>query len=86
MRGEKYSATSWIHVETFGHAAVQQPTTCADTQPACAQWAASGECERNSAFMKGSDSAVGHCRLSCKVCRVCQPGDVLCERANAGTA
>jgi prolyl 4-hydroxylase len=86
VRGEKYSATSWIHVEPFGHTTVQQPTTCADAEPACAQWAASGECERNSAYMKGSDSAVGHCRLSCKVCRACQPGDVLCERANAGTA
>ena len=33
--------------------------------------------------MRGNDQMRGNCRLSCKLCRVCQPGDVLCERENA---
>ena len=72
-----------IHVEPFGHttAKVEQPSGCTDKYPKkCPAWAASGECEANPEFMKGSDDSVGQCRLSCKVCKVCAEGDVLCER------
>lgn len=83
LRGTKYSATKWIHVEPFGHAGAEQPVTCEDTRPECASWATRGECERNPAFMVGTARTAGACRLACGACRRCPSGDVLCERENA---
>ncbi|EFN58979.1 hypothetical protein CHLNCDRAFT_137600 [Chlorella variabilis] len=83
VRGVKYSATKWVHVEPFGHTTVQQPSRCEDARVECPQWAAAGECDSNPVYMKGSEVSVGSCRLSCKVCRPCPKGDVLCERENA---
>ncbi|PSC72973.1 putative prolyl 4-hydroxylase 6 [Micractinium conductrix] len=86
VTGTKYSATSWIHVSPWGAAPVSktQPQygVCKDNDPKCPQWAAAGECDANPVYMRGTDAARGNCRLSCKVCRVCMPGDILCEREN----
>ncbi|KAL4422743.1 hypothetical protein ABPG75_008940 [Micractinium tetrahymenae] len=86
VRGTKFSATSWIHVAPFGTVTAQQSQpgfgACRDNNDECPQWAAAGECTRNPVFMRGQGIVRGHCRLSCKVCRVCAAGDVLCEREN----
>ncbi|KAL4447638.1 hypothetical protein ABPG75_004857 [Micractinium tetrahymenae] len=68
IRGVKFSATKWIHVEEFGQADVSDPPAegCADSRPECKTWAADGECERNKGYMVGPR---GHCRLSCGECQ-----------------
>ncbi|MCO5587110.1 hypothetical protein L7F22_041057 [Adiantum nelumboides] len=67
IEGEKWSATKWIHVGSFGWA-MPKPTGCADEHERCAEWAAAGECTKNPAYMVGSDQYAGACRKSCKVC------------------
>ena len=70
----KWTATKWIHVSEFQVAAVMArapPGVCADLNEACANWAKSGECDKNPSYMKGSVSARdGQCRLSCNACGV----------------
>jgi prolyl 4-hydroxylase len=67
VRGVKYSATSWAHVEPFlagGVAATATPqasSVCRDNNDSCRHWASIGECEKNPVYMKSN------CRLSCKV-------------------
>ena len=76
IRGEKWSAPLWIRQSAFqpGAAAESaapdgQPSgSCVDLHKACAQWAQSGECERNAKFMTGADGSVGQCRESCNAC------------------
>ncbi|KAJ6833479.1 putative prolyl 4-hydroxylase 6 [Iris pallida] len=41
---------------------------CTDEDNNCADWAASGECQRNPVFMLGSTDYYGSCRKSCGVC------------------
>ncbi|OVA04395.1 Metridin-like ShK toxin [Macleaya cordata] len=69
IEGEKWSATKWIHVDSFdknvgggggGH--------CTDDNDRCEQWAALGECTKNPEYMLGSPDLPGSCRRSCKVC------------------
>lgn len=67
IEGEKWSATKWIHVGSFGWTR-PKPTGCTDENERCAEWAAAGECTKNPAYMIGSDQYVGACRKSCKVC------------------
>jgi prolyl 4-hydroxylase len=55
---------------------------CVDLDARCAEWAGKGECERNAAFMTGSEAFAGRCRRACKAC--CPAGDVLCMRALEG--
>ena len=55
---------------------------CRDNNSNCGVWAEAGECEANPIYMRGDSSVRGNCRLSCKVCRPCHPGDVVCEREN----
>ncbi|OIT33350.1 PREDICTED: probable prolyl 4-hydroxylase 12 isoform X1 [Nicotiana attenuata] len=43
-------------------------TNCTDEDENCAQWAATGECERNAVFMVGSPDYYGTCRKSCNAC------------------
>ncbi|XP_016471450.1 putative prolyl 4-hydroxylase 12 isoform X1 [Nicotiana tabacum] len=43
-------------------------TNCTDEDDNCAQWAATGECERNAVFMVGSPDYYGTCRKSCNAC------------------
>lgn len=64
-KGEKWSATKWMHVSTFGLSAAAQKAKwgdCIDVEASCAAWAADGECEKNSAYMHEN------CKLSCKIC------------------
>lgn len=41
---------------------------CVDTNVACRDWAAKGECENNRPFMVGKDVQPGACRESCNAC------------------
>lgn len=69
IEGEKWSATKWIHVRSFDRPIIQTETgDCVDKNENCPQWAAAGECKRNSLYMVGSDDTNGFCRKSCKVC------------------
>ena len=54
----------------FQHKApVRQPAgECMDFNDNCRAWASEGECERNSAYMTGSDGTLGQCRESCGLC------------------
>ena len=65
-KGDKWSATKWIHVGAFGHSSDWQRAKwgdCLDSDDNCASWAKSGECEKNPGYMKEE------CRLSCKLCK-----------------
>ncbi|KAI7845460.1 hypothetical protein COHA_001010 [Chlorella ohadii] len=72
VRGVKYSATSWAHIEPFlaggaaAKAAPQPPSACRDNHASCPQWAKMGECDKNPVYMQGDQNVRGHCRLSCK--------------------
>jgi len=67
IEGEKWSATKWIHVDSFDKnlAAVGN---CTDGNESCERWAALGECTKNREYMIGSTDLPGYCRRSCKVC------------------
>lgn len=64
-KGEKWSATKWIHVGTYDKTAAWQKDRwkgCDDIEEHCGYWAGTGECEKNPSYMHR------HCRLSCKLC------------------
>ncbi|KAK4477639.1 hypothetical protein RD792_016880 [Penstemon davidsonii] len=65
IKGEKWSATKWIHVRAFNKPTYSE---CEDENPNCLAWALKGECEKNPMYMVGSNSTPGFCRKSCKVC------------------
>ncbi|KAI8463183.1 MAG: hypothetical protein J3K34DRAFT_381121 [Monoraphidium minutum] len=65
LKGEKWSATKWIHVAPYGGTAAEQKAKwgdCIDTNPQCPGWAERGECATNPKFM------LSGCRLSCGKC------------------
>lgn len=65
LKGEKWSATKWIHVAPFGGQPPPKPVDpngCEDTHPQCAEWAFFGECDKNPGFM------LSGCKKACKVC------------------
>ncbi|GBF92736.1 prolyl 4-hydroxylase-like [Raphidocelis subcapitata] len=65
LKGEKWSATKWIHVSGFRTSADVMKAKwagCVDQSEHCAAWAATGECDRNAAYMAAS------CRLACGLC------------------
>ncbi|CAA7395330.1 unnamed protein product [Spirodela intermedia] len=66
IEGEKWSATKWIHVRPFE--LPRRRGGCVDEDLKCPQWAAAGECQKNPLYMVGSESSLGFCRRSCKVC------------------
>ncbi|KAK8268621.1 hypothetical protein V6Z12_D11G077000 [Gossypium hirsutum] len=69
IKGEKWSATKWIHVRSFDTAKRQSVNRdCVDENENCATWASAGECEKNPSYMIGSEDYYGYCRKSCKVC------------------
>lgn len=69
IKGEKWSATKWIHVRSFDTAKWQSVNRdCVDENENCATWASAGECEKNPSYMIGSEDYYGYCRKSCKVC------------------
>lgn len=61
LKGTKYSATKWIHVGTFNKNLLAS-SGCEDSMEKCDEWAAWGECEKNTAFM------MSNCRRSCNAC------------------
>ncbi|XP_022741220.1 probable prolyl 4-hydroxylase 7 [Durio zibethinus] len=69
IKGEKWSATKWIHVRSFD--TLQRHSAngdCIDENDNCPIWAKAGECEKNPTYMVGSEESYGYCRKSCKVC------------------
>ena len=64
LKGEKYSATKWIHVGAFniGRVVKASPKGCRDENALCEEWADMGECERNPGYMRDT------CKLSCRLC------------------
>ncbi|KAG9147318.1 hypothetical protein Leryth_020578 [Lithospermum erythrorhizon] len=67
IAGEKWSATKWIHVDSFDK--ILAPTgNCTDSNDNCDRWAALGECAKNPEYMVGTPDLPGSCRRSCKVC------------------
>ena len=67
IEGEKWSATKWIHVDSFD-TIVSDHTSCVDNNASCERWAELGECTNNPEYMVGSPELPGYCRKSCKVC------------------
>ncbi|GMN46524.1 hypothetical protein TIFTF001_015714 [Ficus carica] len=67
IEGEKWSATKWIHVDSF-EKDLSAGGDCADQNESCEKWAALGECTKNKEYMVGSPELPGYCRRSCKVC------------------
>ncbi|CAI5485562.1 unnamed protein product [Closterium sp. Naga37s-1] len=70
ITGEKWSATKWIHVDSFDPP-FRDPDVCQDDDVNCGDWARAGECEKNPKFMKGTGKTqyeLGFCRKSCRVC------------------
>ncbi|KAI3469471.1 hypothetical protein Pfo_026134 [Paulownia fortunei] len=65
--GEKWSATKWIHVDSFDKI-VGAGGNCTDASENCERWASLGECTKNPEYMIGSSDLPGYCRKSCKVC------------------
>ncbi|KAL5980636.1 hypothetical protein ACLOJK_028544 [Asimina triloba] len=70
IKGEKWSATKWIHVKSFD-APVKHESSgdCVDEHELCSHWAAAGECQKNPLYMVGSPTSGGFCRKSCNVCK-----------------
>ncbi|KAF3326341.1 prolyl 4-hydroxylase [Carex littledalei] len=69
IKGEKWSATKWIHVKSFDRVIPQQSADgCEDQNEQCASWAAVGECAKNPNYMVGNKNSPGFCRKSCGVC------------------
>ncbi|XP_037495766.1 probable prolyl 4-hydroxylase 4 isoform X2 [Jatropha curcas] len=67
IEGEKWSATKWIHVDSFSKN-LEADGNCTDLNESCERWAALGECTKNPEYMVGSAELPGYCRRSCKVC------------------
>ncbi|KAL6581837.1 putative prolyl 4-hydroxylase 4 [Orobanche minor] len=65
--GEKWSATKWIHVDSFDKI-VGPGGNCTDSHDNCERWSSLGECTKNPEYMIGSSDLPGYCRKSCKVC------------------
>ncbi|KAJ0092983.1 hypothetical protein Patl1_25524 [Pistacia atlantica] len=67
IEGEKWSATKWIHVDSFDKN-VEASGNCTDMNVSCERWAALGECTNNPEYMVGTAELPGYCRRSCKLC------------------
>ncbi|XP_044506975.1 probable prolyl 4-hydroxylase 7 [Mangifera indica] len=67
IKGEKWSATKWIHVRSFDKAE-KVPVGCDDEDMNCPLWAKEGECRKNPSYMVGTETSPGYCRKSCNVC------------------
>ncbi|KAF6254960.1 hypothetical protein COO60DRAFT_261018 [Scenedesmus sp. NREL 46B-D3] len=94
IKGEKWSATKWIHVAHFAAGSevpkeVKRviyapppppiPAWCKDENKAkCSVWAESGECMANPGFMIGDKNRPGSCLASCGRC------DLLPDPTTAG--
>ncbi|GMP76829.1 hypothetical protein CsSME_00033342 [Camellia sinensis var. sinensis] len=67
IEGEKWSATKWIHVDSFDKV-VRHGGNCTDGNENCERWAALGECTKNPEYMVGTPELPGYCRRSCRIC------------------
>ncbi|XP_015888332.1 probable prolyl 4-hydroxylase 4 [Ziziphus jujuba] len=67
IEGEKWSATKWIHVDSFDKD-LGAGGNCTDMNASCQRWADLGECEKNPEYMVGTPELPGYCRRSCKMC------------------
>lgn len=67
IKGEKWSATKWIHVASFDKI-LSSHLNCTDSNPSCERWATLGECTKNPEYMVGTSELPGYCRRSCNVC------------------
>ncbi|XP_023006272.1 probable prolyl 4-hydroxylase 4 [Cucurbita maxima] len=67
LEGEKWSATKWIHVDSFSKN-LGNIGDCTDLNESCERWAALGECTKNPEYMVGSAELPGYCRRSCRIC------------------
>jgi prolyl 4-hydroxylase len=71
IRGEKWSATKWMHVGSFakGHKMdFGDPSVCDDENENCEEWASKGECENNPNYMTGLPKEDGFCMRACGKC------------------
>ena len=75
VKGKKWTATKWIHLEPFEQKGLQVATqgegleySCADLSPHCLYWATTNQCNESAAFMIGNSEYPGQCRKSCNVC------------------
>lgn len=69
IKGEKWSATKWIHVRSFDEPVRRSAEgECVDENEHCAMWAKAGECVKNPMYMVGSKGSYGYCRKSCNGC------------------
>jgi prolyl 4-hydroxylase len=73
VKGKKWTATKWIHLEPFEQTGPQVATeesesSCVDLSPHCLYWATTNQCNESAAFMIGNSEYPGQCRKSCKVC------------------
>ncbi|KAL5980629.1 putative prolyl 4-hydroxylase 7 [Asimina triloba] len=68
IKGEKWSATKWIHVKSYDLSVKKHESSedCVDEHEFCSDWAAEGQCLKNSLYMVGSPTSNGICRKSCK--------------------
>lgn len=62
LKGEKYSATKWIHVGRFRSGGQPVKSGCSDSHENCGEWADIGECEKNRGYM------MENCAQSCGLC------------------
>ncbi|KAM7278736.1 hypothetical protein ACFE04_005870 [Oxalis oulophora] len=67
LEGEKWSATKWIHVDSFDKN-VFAAGNCTDHNESCERWAALGECSKNPEYMVGTADLPGYCRWACRSC------------------
>jgi len=74
IKGEKWTATKWMHVNALGSKREDahkifydggplENANCKDTREECRGWSESGECTKNPAFMHKE------CRMSCRLCQ-----------------
>ncbi|KAG1663378.1 hypothetical protein FOA52_007115 [Chlamydomonas sp. UWO 241] len=78
VRGEKWSATKWIHVASLSqgkvvrvkHVPPPPPDVpgCVNVNKLCDHWAEAGECESNAEYMLGTKASPGDCLKACGRC------------------
>ncbi|CAA0830819.1 Probable prolyl 4-hydroxylase 12 [Striga hermonthica] len=71
LQGDMWCATKFFYMKQISAGkdlARSDDTDCTDEDDNCPQWAAIGECQRNSVFMIGSPDYYGTCRKSCDAC------------------
>mmetsp|Transcript_19849 Transcript_19849/g.58984 ORF Transcript_19849/g.58984 Transcript_19849/m.58984 type:complete len:368 (-) Transcript_19849:230-1333(-) len=78
IKGEKWSATKWIHIAKLNQGHVERVkfvpppppdvAGCTNRQTMCQHWAESGECEDNPGYMIATKERPGDCLKACNRC------------------